>query len=187
MKTRILPKKKKQAGPSVGKPLEQIGYSVGGSPLGMVLVATSGKGVVSILIGSNPAELVRDLELRFPRAVLVDGSRETEARLKQVLKHIAKPKSELDLPLDIRGTDFQRRVWQAIRKVPAGQTTTYTEVAKKVGAPRAMRAVGNTCSKNNLALAIPCHRVLRSDGSPRQGFHWGTTRQAELLRREGAK
>jgi O-6-methylguanine DNA methyltransferase len=169
---------------SAEQPIEQIRFSLGRSPIGMVLVASSDKGVVSIQIGDNPSQLVIDLEQRFPRAELFDGDRESESRLSRVIKSIEKPARALDLPLDVRGTAFQKRVWQAVSKIPAGKTATYKDIARKIGAPRAMRAVGNACAANNLALAIPCHRVLRINGSLRPDDPVGTCLRDILLNRE---
>jgi AraC family transcriptional regulator, regulatory protein of adaptative response / methylated-DNA-[protein]-cysteine methyltransferase len=168
----------------VGRPSEEIRFAVGQSSLGSILVAFSEKGVVSILIREDPDQLVEDLRNRFPRAVLVRGNRDDEKVLKRVIDHVEEPAHDLDLPLDVRGTAFQRRVWQAVREIPVGRTTTYTEVARKIGAPKAIRAVGNACSTNNLAVAIPCHRVLHKDGSPSGGNHWGHGRQREMIDRE---
>jgi len=168
----------------VGRPSEEIRFAVGQSSLGSILVAFSEKGVVSILIREDPDQLVEDLRNRFPRAVLVRGNRDDEKVLKRVVDHVEEPARDLDLPLDVRGTAFQRRVWQAVREIPAGQTTTYTDVARKIGAPNAIRAVGNACSANNLAVAVHCHRVLHKAGSPTGGNHWGNGRQRAMIDRE---
>jgi AraC family transcriptional regulator of adaptative response/methylated-DNA-[protein]-cysteine methyltransferase len=166
---------------------EEIRFAVGESSLGLILVASSAKGLVSILLGEDENLLIEDLQRRFPDARLVRGDRkDDEQRLKRVLDFAESPSLGLDLPLDIRGTDFQRRVWQALREIPVGQTLSFTDIAHKVGEPKAMRAVGNACSTNNLALAIPCHRVLHRDGSLSGGFHWGDARQRVLLDREVA-
>jgi AraC family transcriptional regulator of adaptative response/methylated-DNA-[protein]-cysteine methyltransferase len=166
---------------------EEIRFAVGESSLGLILVASSAKGLVSILLGEDENLLIEDLQRRFPDARLVRGDRkDDEQRLKRVLDFAESPSLGLDLPLDIRGTDFQRRVWQALREIPVGQTLSFTDIAHKVGEPKAMRAVGNACSTNNLALAIPCHRVLHRDGSLSGGFHWGNARQRMLLDREAA-
>jgi AraC family transcriptional regulator of adaptative response/methylated-DNA-[protein]-cysteine methyltransferase len=163
---------------------EFIRHAMGESTLGSVLVASSDKGVVSILIGEDPDQLARNLRRRFPDAHIIDGDRNDRALVKRVVDFIERPSRGLDLPLDVRGTAFQQKVWQALQKIPAGKTSTYADIARKVGAPRAVRAVGNACSNNNLAIAIPCHRVLHSDGSLSGGYHWGTIRQGELLGRE---
>ena len=166
---------------------EEIRFAVGESSLGLILVASSAKGLVSILLGEDENLLIEDLQRRFPDARLVRGDRkDDEQRLKRVLDFAESPSLGLDLPLDIRGTDFQRKVWQALREIPVGQTVSFTDIAHKVGEPKAMRAVGNACSTNNLALAIPCHRVLHRDGTLSGGYHWGDARQRVLLDREVA-
>jgi AraC family transcriptional regulator of adaptative response/methylated-DNA-[protein]-cysteine methyltransferase len=180
---------KREGDPSLdaGKAGEEIQFLVGKSSLGLMLVASSSKGVVSILMGEDEELLIEDLQRRFPEAQLVRGDREEDRhRLKLVLAFAEDPSRGLDLPLDVRGTDFQRRVWQALREIPVGQTSSFTDIAHKIGEPKAMRAVGNACSTNNLALAIPCHRVLHRDGTLSEGFHWGDARQRVLLDREAA-
>jgi AraC family transcriptional regulator of adaptative response/methylated-DNA-[protein]-cysteine methyltransferase len=168
----------------LGGPGEVIRFSVGQSSLGSILVAFSEKGVVSILIREDTDQLVEDLRRRFPGAQLVPGTRDDERVLRRVVEYVEEPGEDLDLPLDVRGTAFQRRVWQAVREIPAGRTSTYTDVACKIGAPNAARAVGNACSNNHLAVAIPCHRVLHKDGSPTGGTHWGCGRQRAMIDRE---
>jgi AraC family transcriptional regulator of adaptative response/methylated-DNA-[protein]-cysteine methyltransferase len=168
----------------VGRPGEEIRFAVGQSFLGSILVAFSETGVVSILIREDPDRLVEDLQNRFPNSLLVRGNRDDERVLRRVIDSVEEPTSDLDFPLDIRGTAFQKRVWQAIREIPAGRTTTYTDVARRIGAPNAIRAVGNACSTNNLALVIPCHRVLHKDGSPSGGKHWANGRQRAMIDRE---
>lgn len=162
-------------------PHEELHYAVGKSELGSVLVATSEKGVVAILLRAEADALLDDLQARFPLAHLVRGQREEEELVWQVIQHIEAPEKELDFDLDLRGTAFQKKVWQTVRKIPLGKTSTYSEVARKVGAPRAMRAVGSACANCNLAFAIPCQRVLRSDGSKAGWAHQGM-----LLEREAA-
>jgi AraC family transcriptional regulator, regulatory protein of adaptative response / methylated-DNA-[protein]-cysteine methyltransferase len=180
-------KHKKAPSHEAAKSGEEIRFAAGESSLGLILVASSAKGLVSILLGEDENLLIEDLQRRFPDARLVHGDRnDDEQRLKRVLDFAESPSLDLDLPLDIRGTDFQRRVWQALREIPVGQTLSFTDIAHKVGEPKAMRAVGNACSTNNLALAIPCHRVLHRDGSLSGGFHWGDARQRVLLDREVA-
>jgi AraC family transcriptional regulator of adaptative response/methylated-DNA-[protein]-cysteine methyltransferase len=166
---------------------EMIRYLLGVSSLGLILVASSEKGVASILIGEDEELLLEDLGRRFPEALLVRGNKgEDRHLLGLVLAFAEDPSRGLDVPLDIRGTDFQRRVWQALRDIPVGKTSSFTDIAHKIDEPKAMRAVGNACSTNNLALAIPCHRVLHRDGSLSGGFHWGDARQRILLDREAA-
>jgi AraC family transcriptional regulator, regulatory protein of adaptative response / methylated-DNA-[protein]-cysteine methyltransferase len=168
----------------VGGPGEEIRFAVGQSSLGSILVAFSSKGVVSILVRDDPDDLIEELQSRFPEARLVRGNRDDQNVLRRVVDFVEEPADDLDLPLDVRGTAFQQRVWRAVRAIPVGQTMTYTDVARKIGAPNAMRAVGNACSTNNLAVAIPCHRVLHKDGSPSGGKHWANGRQRALIDRE---
>jgi AraC family transcriptional regulator, regulatory protein of adaptative response / methylated-DNA-[protein]-cysteine methyltransferase len=183
----MVSKHKKAPSHEAAKSGEEIRFAVEESSLGLILVASSAKGLVSILLGEDENPLIEDLQRRFPDARLVRGDRkDDEQRLKRVLDFAESPSLGLDLPLDIRGTDFQRRVWQALREIPVGQTLSFTDIAQKVGEPKAMRAVGNACSTNNLALAIPCHRVLRRDGTLSVGYHWGDARQRILLDREAA-
>ncbi|HEX4179098.1 MAG TPA: methylated-DNA--[protein]-cysteine S-methyltransferase [Rhizomicrobium sp.] len=166
---------------------EPITYATAESDLGQILVASSEKGVVSILIGGPGRTLLADLRRRFPDADISAGGARDQKLARAVARHIKKPKGELDLTLDLRGTPFQQKVWQALLAIPAGKTSSYKEVARKIGSPRAIRAVGSACGTNNLALAVPCHRVLHSDGSLSGGYFWGDARQAELLAREGVK
>jgi len=161
----------------------RIKFAVGECSLGSILVAQSERGVCAILIGDEPESLVRDLQDRFPRAELIGGDREFERLVAVVVGFVDSPAVGLELPLDIRGTAFQRRVWQALRRVPPGQTITYSELAKRIGAPRAVRAVARACAANPLAVAIPCHRVIRNDGSL-SGYRWGVDRKRMLLEKE---
>jgi len=162
---------------------EDIRFAVGQCSLGAILVASSKKGVVSILIDSDPAELVRNLQDRFPKANLIGADSNYEALVARVVGFIEAPSLGLDLPLDIRGTAFQHRVWQALREIPVGQTVSYAEIARRIGAPKAVRAVAGACAANNLAVAIPCHRVVKNDGSL-SGYAWGVERKRALLDRE---
>jgi AraC family transcriptional regulator, regulatory protein of adaptative response / methylated-DNA-[protein]-cysteine methyltransferase len=162
---------------------EEIRFAVGQSSLGAILVASSAKGVVSILIDDDPHKLVRDLQDRFPKARLIGGDTDYEALVARVVGLIEAPAIGLALPLDVRGTAFQLRVWRALRKIPPGKTATYSEIARRIGAPRAVRAVAGACAANNLAVAIPCHRVVRNDGSL-SGYAWGVERKRSLIDRE---
>jgi AraC family transcriptional regulator of adaptative response/methylated-DNA-[protein]-cysteine methyltransferase len=166
-----------------GGPNEDIRFAVGQCSLGAILVASSKKGVVSILIDSDPAELVRNLQDRFPKANLIGADSNYEALVSRVVGFIEAPNLGLDLPLDIRGTSFQHRVWQTLREIPVGQTVSYAEIARRIGAPKAVRAVAGACAANNLAVAIPCHRVVKNDGSL-SGYAWGVERKRALLDRE---
>lgn len=162
---------------------EEILFAVGQSSLGAILVASSKKGVAAILLGDDPDTLVRDLQDRFPKARLVGADREYEALVAQVVGFVEAPGIGLSLPLDVRGTAFQQRVWRALREVPVGQTVSYAEIARRIGSPKAVRAVAGACAANNIAVAIPCHRVVRNDGAL-SGYAWGVSRKRDLLERE---
>lgn len=165
---------------------EEIKFAVGQTSLGAILVASSKKGVASILLGNDPDELVRDLQDRFPKARLIGADRDYEALVARVVGFIESPGLGLDLPLDVRGTAFQQRVWQALREIPVGETVSYAEIARRIGSPKAMRAVAGACAANNLAVAIPCHRVVRNDGSL-SGYAWGVDRKRVLIDREASQ
>jgi AraC family transcriptional regulator, regulatory protein of adaptative response / methylated-DNA-[protein]-cysteine methyltransferase len=165
---------------------EEIRFAVGQTSLGAILVASSKKGVAAILLGDDPDKLVRDLQDRFPRAHLVGADRDYEALVARVVGFVEAPRIGLDLPLDVRGTAFQQRVWQALQEIPVGATVSYAEIARRIGAPKAMRAVAGACAANNLAVAIPCHRVVRNDGSL-SGYAWGVERKRVLLDREASQ
>jgi AraC family transcriptional regulator of adaptative response/methylated-DNA-[protein]-cysteine methyltransferase len=160
-----------------------IRFAVGECSLGSILVAAGERGVCAILLGDEPEPLVRDLEDRFPLANLVGADRDFERVVAAVVGFVEAPGLGLDLPLDVRGTAFQERVWQALREVPAGSTTTYSEIAARIGAPKAVRAVASACAANRLAVAIPCHRIVRRDGDV-SGYRWGVERKRALLARE---
>jgi len=162
-----------------------IRFAVGECSLGAILVAATEKGVCAIEFGDDPEALVRALEARFPRARLVGGDAKFEQLVAQVVGLIEAPAHGRDLPLDIRGTAFQQRVWRAIRAIPAGATASYAEIARRIGRPRAARAVAQACASNVIAVAIPCHRVVRRDGSS-SGYRWGVARKEALLQREAA-
>ncbi|HET9375717.1 MAG TPA: bifunctional DNA-binding transcriptional regulator/O6-methylguanine-DNA methyltransferase Ada [Chthoniobacterales bacterium] len=160
-----------------------IRFAIGKCSLGSVLAAASEKGVCAISLGDDPDALVRDLQDQFPKAHLIGGDIKFERMVAQVIGFIEAPKTSLDLPLDVRGTAFQQKVWLALREIPAGSTASYAEIAERIGAPRAVRAVAQACASNHVALAIPCHRVLRRDGSL-SGYRWGVQRKSALLARE---
>ena len=160
-----------------------IRFGVGPCSLGEILVAASERGVCAILMGDDADALVRDLQDRFPKAELVGGDAAFEQWMAQVVGLVEQPSLGLNLPLDVRGTAFQQRVWQALREIPAGTTVTYSDVAERIGAPKAVRAVASACAANALAVAIPCHRVVRQDGSL-SGYRWGVARKQALLARE---
>ncbi len=160
-----------------------IRFAIGECSLGSILVAQSERGVCAIFLGDDPEELVRDLQDRFSRANLIGGDHEFEQRVARVVGFVESPGIGLDLPLDVRGTAFQQRVWQALREIPAGQTASYTDIACRIGSPKSVRAVAQACAANALAVAIPCHRVVRRDGSV-SGYRWGVERKHALLTRE---
>jgi AraC family transcriptional regulator, regulatory protein of adaptative response / methylated-DNA-[protein]-cysteine methyltransferase len=162
-----------------------IRFAVGEASLGAVLVAATDKGVCAITLGDDPDVLVRDLQDRFPRAELKGGDAEFERMVAEVVGLVEAPGQRLDLPLDIRGTAFQQRVWAALRAIPAGKTATYKEIARAIGQPKAVRAVAQACGANPLAIAIPCHRVVRADGDL-SGYRWGVERKRKLIDREAA-
>jgi AraC family transcriptional regulator of adaptative response/methylated-DNA-[protein]-cysteine methyltransferase len=162
---------------------EEIKFAVGQSSLGAILVASSKKGVAAILLGDDPDKLVRNLQDRFPKACLIGADREYEALVARIVGFVEAPHIGLDLPLDVRGTAFQQRVWRALRDLPPGETLCYAEIAQRIGSPRAVRAVADACAANKLAVAIPCHRVVRKDGAP-SGYAWGIKRKRALMDRE---
>ena len=160
-----------------------IRFAVGQCSLGAILVARSKKGICAITLGDNPDELVRDLQDRFPNANLIGADREFERLVAQVVGFVEAPRIGLDLPLDVRGTAFQQRVWQALRGIPAGKTASYAEVARRIGKPKAVRAVAQACGANKIAVAIPCHRVVKNDGVL-SGYRWGVERKRALIEKE---
>jgi AraC family transcriptional regulator of adaptative response/methylated-DNA-[protein]-cysteine methyltransferase len=160
-----------------------IRFAIGECSLGSILVAQSDRGVCAILLGDDPNALARDLQDKFPRANLIGGDTEFEQLVAKVVGFIEAPALGLNLPLDVRGTAFQERVWQALRDIPAGSTASYAEIATRIGSPKAVRAVAQACGANSLAVAIPCHRVVRSDGGL-SGYRWGVERKRKLLSRE---
>ena len=162
-------------------PSNIVAFDVGQCSLGFVLVARSVAGVCAILLGDKADALIADLRHRFPRAdVVQDGDAEM---MSKVIRFLDSPETDLDLPLDLRGTAFQHRVWDALRAVPSGSTTSYTELAAGIGLPRAARAVAQACGANKIAVAVPCHRVVRRDGDV-SGYRWGVARKQALLARE---
>jgi len=160
-----------------------IRFAVGQCSLGAILVAQSQRGICAILLGDDPDQLLRQLQDKFPKAQLLGGDGEFEKMVAQVVGFVEAPALGLNLPLDVQGTAFQERVWQALREIPPGATVSYAQVAERIGAPKAVRAVAQACGANQLAVAIPCHRVVRRDGDI-SGYRWGVERKRELLRRE---
>jgi AraC family transcriptional regulator of adaptative response/methylated-DNA-[protein]-cysteine methyltransferase len=160
-----------------------IRFAVGECSLGSILVAATDQGVCAIFLGDDPDALARDLQDRFASAHFVGGDAALDRWVALAIGLIEQPKHDIDLPLDIRGTAFQQRVWEALRQIPPGFTATYTEIAERIGRPTAARAVAQACAANPIAVAIPCHRVIRTDQSL-SGYRWGVERKAVLLHRE---
>jgi AraC family transcriptional regulator of adaptative response/methylated-DNA-[protein]-cysteine methyltransferase len=157
-----------------------IHLAIGPSSLGLVLVARSDRGMAAVLIGDDHEALRRELRARFPGSTLDEGDGESLAMLGEVIGCIERPGRALDVPLDLGGTEFQRTVWRALREIPSGTTTTYTEIAVRLGRPKSARAVAQACAANALAVVVPCHRVVRRDGSL-SGYRWGVQRKRALL------
>ncbi len=157
-----------------------------GKNLCTILVASSERGVCAIFLGDDVAKLVNDLQDAFPRAELIGADRDYETLVAKVVAFVEMPALGLELPLDIRGTAFQQRVWQALQKTPAGLTVSYSDIAERIGSPKAVRAVAGACAANTLAVAIPCHRVVRNDGAI-SGYRWGVERKRALLALESKK
>ncbi len=162
---------------------QDIRFAIVACWLGLVLIAASKKGVCAILFGDDPEALRHDLQKQFPRARLIDGDKDFERLTAKVVAFVENPAKGLDLPLDIRGTAFQHRVWESLRCIPVGSTASYAEIAEKIGTPKAVRAVAQACATNRIAVAIPCHRVVRSDGAL-SGYRGGVERKRALLAKE---
>lgn len=162
---------------------EKIRFAIAKTSLGALLVAASNTGICAILLGDDPDKLLRELQDRFAKAHLVGGDAKFEKLVARVVGLVEQPGKGRGLPLDIRGTAFQQRVWKALAAIPAGTTMSYAQIAKKIGRPKAVRAVAQACAANNLAVAIPCHRVVKTDGGL-SGYRWGVARKEELLKRE---
>ena len=161
----------------------ELQFAICDCSLGTILVAASAKGVAAILLGDDPEVLLRDVQDRFPQSQLTGSNKKFETLVARVIACVEQPAKRWDLPLDIRGTAFQHQVWQALRDIPPGETVSYTDIAKKIGKPAAVRAVASACGANALAVAIPCHRVVRSDGAL-SGYRWGIERKRALLKKE---
>jgi AraC family transcriptional regulator of adaptative response/methylated-DNA-[protein]-cysteine methyltransferase len=164
----------------------EIGYTIASSPLGQLLVAVTERGVCAVRMADTDAELENDLRAEFPAATIRRDDSALRKTVKRVLNHLTDKEPQLDLPLDIRATAFQRQVWEKLRAIPYGQTVSYGEVATALGKPGAVRAVGRACATNPVALVIPCHRVVREDRSL-GGYRWGLERKQQLLDREREK
>ena len=166
-----------------GAPRTVIHFAIAQCSLGAILLAQSPLGICAILLGDDPAILLNQLQDQFPKADLRGDEQAFEQQMAAVISLIDQPQLGLALPLDIRGTAFQQRVWQALQDIPPGQTMSYAELAAKIGQPSAVRAVARACAANTLAVAIPCHRVIRQDGTL-SGYRWGLARKQALLQRE---
>jgi AraC family transcriptional regulator of adaptative response/methylated-DNA-[protein]-cysteine methyltransferase len=166
------------------KQYELLTYGIAKAALGTTLVATSGKGVVAVLIGENSSAVTEDLRNRFPKAHLIRDDQMHKAHTSRLADYIESAREDLDFELDLRGTAFQQKVWRAVRKVKIGQTTTYTDLARAIGSPKAIRAVANACSINPYAFAVPCHRVLHKDRGLSFGHNRGNDRQRPMVNRE---
>jgi AraC family transcriptional regulator of adaptative response/methylated-DNA-[protein]-cysteine methyltransferase len=164
----------------------QIRYAVSRCSLGAILVASTDKGVCAILLGDQPGPLVTNLQERFADTQLSAADAKLQRLVAKVIKFVESPRARFDIPLDARGTAFQQRVWLALQDIPVGKTVTYTDIAARIGAPKSVRAVASACAANAIAVAIPCHRVVRSDGGL-SGYRWGVDRKRALLVREGAR
>lgn len=162
---------------------ETFYFAIGQSSLGLVLVAQSPSGITAVLLGDDRDALRRDLQSRFPEVALTEDAEKLDALATSVIALVESPARGLDLPLDLRGTEFQRSVWRALREIPAGSTASYTDVANRIGLPAAVRGVAQACAANALAVVIPCHRVVRGDGNL-AGYRWGIERKRKLLQRE---
>jgi AraC family transcriptional regulator of adaptative response/methylated-DNA-[protein]-cysteine methyltransferase len=161
-----------------------IRFAIGQTSLGLVLVAMTEKGVCAILLGDDAIALADDLERRFPKAKLIADDSDYAATIASVINMVETPAKRPDLALDISGTAFQQKVWQALQAIPAGETRSYADIAAAIDAPKAARAVAQACANNHLAIIIPCHRVVRGDGAL-SGYRWGIDRKRALLKREG--
>jgi AraC family transcriptional regulator, regulatory protein of adaptative response / methylated-DNA-[protein]-cysteine methyltransferase len=162
---------------------ETIRFAISQCSLGAILVAATDKGICAITLGDDPERLLRDFQDRFPKAQLIGGDPDFEQWVAKVIGFVERPALGLDLPLDVRGTAFQQRVWQALRAIPLGGTASYAEIAARIGAPKAVRAVAQACASNPIAVAIPCHRVVRQSGAL-SGYRWGVERKRALLQKE---
>jgi AraC family transcriptional regulator, regulatory protein of adaptative response / methylated-DNA-[protein]-cysteine methyltransferase len=164
---------------------EVIHFAIIECSLGALVMAQSAKGIIAVLLGDDRDELRQELQRRFPAVALVAGDAKVEARAREVSAFLESPARGLHVPLDMRGTDFQRTVWEALRRIPAGSTESYADIARRIGMPKSVRAVAQACAANPLAIVVPCHRVVRSDGTL-SGYRWGVERKRALLEKEAA-
>lgn len=164
----------------------QIGYSIAKTTLGNVLVAATERGVSAVYLGENEKHLVSELRREYPRAVIQPSAAANQRWIQEIVNRVEGTAPSLDLPLDVHATAFQRRVWQELQKIPRGATQTYTQVARRLGKPKSVRAVARACATNPVSIVVPCHRVVRADGQL-AGYRWGLQRKEKLLEREGAR
>jgi len=164
----------------------KIGYTVANSTLGKVLVAATDRGVSAVYLGENERALIGELREEYPKADLVRGGNGHERWLHEILQRVEGSAPRMDLPLDVQATAFQRRVWNELQRIPRGATRTYTQIAQALGKPRSVRAVARACATNPVSIVVPCHRVIRTDGTL-AGYRWGLQRKQELLEREGGR
>jgi AraC family transcriptional regulator of adaptative response/methylated-DNA-[protein]-cysteine methyltransferase len=183
-----LPQRMFRDGPLTRRAPETIRYGTGRCALGALLVASSERGIVSIMVRDTRPRLIRDLDARFPRANRVRDEKGSKATVAKVARYIAAPFRPFPLPLDIRGTDLQRRVWNEVRRIPFGETSTYSRIAKAIGAPKAIRAVASSCTRSWFAFAVPCHRVLHTGraGEGRQ-YDWVKYEAKLVAKRRGSR
>lgn len=168
-----------------GENIIDIYFAIGECSLGSVLVAQSELGICAIALGDDPSVLLNELQEQFSTAILIGGDANYEKIIAQVIGFIEHPTDNFNLPLDIRGTVFQQRVWQALQTIQPGETTSYSDLAQRIGSPKAARAVASACAANVLAVVIPCHRVVRNNGDL-SGYRWGVERKRALLELEQA-
>lgn len=165
---------------------ELIHFAIGECSLGSILAAVTGKGICAVLLGDNPSVLRHELQEHFKVARLIERDEDLGQLMAKVVQLVESPWLDLDLRLDLRGTAFEQRVWQALREIPPGSTASYTDIAERIGEPKRAFAVAEACASNILAVAIPCHRVVRKSGAL-SGYRWGFKRKRALLAREAAQ
>jgi AraC family transcriptional regulator of adaptative response/methylated-DNA-[protein]-cysteine methyltransferase len=169
-----------------GAPGMQIGYSIARTTLGNVLVAATERGISAVYLGENEKTLVSELRREYPRAEIKQSAPANQRWIQEIVNRVEGTAPSLDLPLDVHATAFQRRVWQELQKIPRGTTQSYTQVARRLGKPKSVRAVARACATNPVSIVVPCHRVVRADGQL-AGYRWGLHRKEKLLEREGAR
>ena len=178
------PTSKQTQGSHRNNDYKSLTFGIAKSSLGHVLVATGDKGVVAVLIGGSPTVVIDDLRTRFPKAHLVRDDQMHATETSQLINYIESAEEDVSFALDLRGTEFQRKVWRAVRKIKIGETTTYTDLARSIGTPKAIRAVANACSINPFAFAVPCHRVLHKERALSFSPNRGNDRQRPMVDRE---